>query len=122
MFLAAAGLYNFDEDDYRPSRKRSVSPARVTRTSSDKIVGEITSMFSAFEPEKAWAKASASFVGLTTDEGRTIDDFRNSFFKQQYCMMLEKVLALAPEEIKDNILISTIIKELTERSGKTSGI
>lgn len=120
MFRAAAGLYGVDKDEYRPSR--TVSPPRVLRSSSDKIVTEVIALFSAFEPEKTWAKASESFVGLTTSDGHTIADFRESFLKQEHFKLLEKVIALVPEDMKDNIAISAIIEKLSALSGATSPI
>ncbi len=121
MYALAAG-YHGNLNVVHTSRKRSVSPVRITRSSSDKLVAEITSMVSAFEPEKAWTKASESFADLATDGGRSIDDFRNSFLQREYRKMLDKVLALVTAEIKDNILVSMIIEKLSSHSGATSAI
>jgi hypothetical protein len=123
MFAAAIGDYTIDKGlYYQSSRKRSVSPVRITRASSDKLLTEITTMFSAFEPEKTWTKVSKSFAGLTTSDGHTIAAFRESFLKREHFKLLEKVLALVPKDMKDNIAISAIIEKLSALSGATAPI
>ncbi len=123
MFAAAIGDYTIDKGlYYQSSRKRSVSPVRITRASSDKLLTEITTMFSAFEPEKTWTKVSKSFAGLTTSDGNTSAAFRESFLKREHFKLLEKVLALVPKDMKDNIAISAIIEKLSALSGATAPI
>jgi hypothetical protein len=134
MFAAAIGHYEIDKGLYyqssrkrsvspvRPSKEKSVSPARALRSSSDKIVTEVATLFSAFEPEKTWTKVSKSFAGLTTSDGHTIAAFRESFLKREHFKLLEKVLALVPEDMKDNIAISAIIEKLSALSGATAPI
>jgi hypothetical protein len=117
MFAAAAGHYNVDMDIYRPSR--TVSPPRVLRSSSGKIVTEVIALFNDFEPEKTWAKASESFVGLTTSDGHSIADFRDIFLKREYSKLLDKVLELVPDDMMEDLAISAIIEKLRTRSGAT---
>jgi hypothetical protein len=122
MYALASGYSDGGRDMgiyWRPQKEQSVSSTPDTRSSSGKIVEKITNMVDAFEPEKTWAKASESFVGLPTSAGHTIDAFRESFIKREHFKLLEKVLALVPEDMKDNFAISAIIGELRTRSGAT---